>query len=70
MILSLQGCMAVGKTTAVNYLKQNAPYINISYEVNDDVIAEVNRRNLDKNVYEDYLEIQKLWLKKEVERWE
>ena len=57
MILSLQGCMAVGKTTAVCYLQKNAPYINISYEVNSDIVEEVKRRKLDKNVYEDYLEI-------------
>lgn len=69
MILSLQGCMAVGKTTAVKYLQQNAPYINISYEINTDIVDEVKRRKLDKNKYEDYLEIQKLWLRKEVERW-
>ena len=70
MILSLQGCMAVGKTTAVRYLQTNAPYINISYEINTDIVEEVKRRNLDKSVYEDYLEIQKLWLKKEVLRYE
>ena len=33
MILSLQGCMAVGKTTAIRYLQENTPYINISYEI-------------------------------------
>ena len=27
MILSLQGCMAVGKTTAITYLKEHAPYM-------------------------------------------
>ncbi len=69
MILSLQGCMAVGKTTAVRYLQENAPYVNISYETNTDIIEEVRRRRLDKNVYEDYLEIQKLWLNKEVARY-
>ena len=69
MILSLQGCMAVGKTTAVKYLQQNAPYINISYEINSDIVEEVKNRHLDKNKYEDYLEIQKLWLKKEISRW-
>ena len=62
--------MAVGKTTAVRYLQTNAPYINISYEINTDIVEEVKRRNLDKSVYEDYLEIQKLWLKKEVLRYE
>lgn len=70
MILSLQGCMAVGKTTAVKYIQTNAPYINISYEINADIVEEVKSRNLDKNKYEDYLKIQKLWLKKEVIRYE
>lgn len=70
MILSLQGCMAVGKTTAVNYLREHAPYVNISYEDNSDVIAEIRRRELDKSRFEDYLEIQRLWLRKEVVRWE
>ncbi len=70
MILSLQGCMAVGKTTAVRYIQENAPYINISYEMNTDVVGEIKSRNLDKNRYEDYLEIQKLWLRKEVLRYE
>ena len=69
MILSLQGCMAVGKTTAVRYLQENAPYINISSEINTDIIEEVKRRHLDKNEFEDYIEIQKLWLNKEIIRW-
>ena len=60
MILSLQGCMAVGKTTAIKYLQKNAPYINISFEDHTDAIEEVKRRGLDKNKYQDYLEIQKL----------
>ena len=60
--------MAVGKTTAIRYLQEHAPYINISYEDNTDVIEEVKRRGLDKNKYPDYLEIQKLWLHKEVVR--
>ena len=69
MILSLQGCMAVGKTTAVRYLQENAPYVNISYEINTDVVEEVKGRKLVKNVYADYLEIQKSWLNKEVVRY-
>ena len=69
MVLSLQGCMAVGKTTAVRYLQENAPYVNISYVINTDIVDEVKRRQLDKNKYEDYIEIQKLWLKKEVIRY-
>lgn len=70
MILSLQGCMAVGKTTAVRYLQVHASYLHVSWEEHQGVIQEVRRRQLDKNVYEDYLEIQRLWLKNEVERHE
>lgn len=70
VILSLQGCMAVGKTTAVRYLQQHAPHIHISAEDNSAVVAEVRRRGLCKTNYEDYLEIQKLWLAAEVRRWE
>lgn len=70
MILSLQGCMAVGKTTAVRYLQEHAPEIHISYEDNSDVIAQIKAKNLDKNKYEDYLKIQRRWLRKEVQRWE
>ena len=69
MVLSLQGCMAVGKTTAVQYLREHAPYLHISYEDNSDVVQEIRRRGLDKNKYEDYLDIQRLWLGKEVERY-
>lgn len=70
MILSLQGCMAVGKTTAVRYLQENASYIHISYENTRAVIEEVRRRRLDKTYYPDYLEIQKLWLHNEVVRYQ
>lgn len=46
MILSLQGCMAVGKTTVVRYIQENASYINISYEINSDIVEEVKLRRL------------------------
>lgn len=69
MVLSLQGCMAVGKTTAIRYLQKHAPYVNVSYEINTEIMDEIKRRHLDKNKYEDYLEIQKLWLHKEIVRY-
>jgi len=69
LILSLQGCMAVGKTTALKYIQENVPYVKISYEVNDDIIEQINLKNLDKNQYEDYLEIQKLWINNEIKKW-
>lgn len=70
LILSLQGCMAVGKTTAVKYIERHASYINISYETNNDIVEQVKLRSLDKNTFEGYIEIQKLWIKNEIIRWE
>lgn len=49
MVLSLQGCIAVGKTTALNYLRENAPYVNVSYEENSEVVQAIRNRELDKN---------------------
>ncbi|MGG5461280.1 hypothetical protein [Clostridium sp. B9] len=70
IILSLQGSMAVGKTTAVNYIKNNASYVNISFENNENVIKEVKNRGLDKNSFNDYIEIQRLWINNEITRYE
>lgn len=53
VVLSLQGCMATGKTTAVQYLQIQEPRISVSFESNRHVIEEVKRRKLDKNQYED-----------------
>lgn len=69
MVLSLQVCMAVGKTTALNCLRETAPYVNVSFEENSDVIRSIQDRGLDKSEYEDYLEIQRLWIANEVERF-
>lgn len=70
IILSLQGCMAVGKTTVVRRLQELAPYVHVSYESNRDIIKAIQVRGLNKNQYEDFLEIQKLWLMNEVSRFE
>lgn len=70
MVLSLQGCMAVGKTTALRYLETHAPELRVSYEDNAAVIEEVRRRRLDKTRYEDYINIQRLWLQNEIDRYE
>ena len=68
MIVSLQGCMAVGKTTAARYLAQHCPQVHVCFEDNAAVIAEVKQRGLDKNSYADYLEIQRLFLQNELRR--
>lgn len=70
MVLSLQGCMAAGKTTALNYLRENAPYVNVSYEENSEVVQAIRNRILEKNKYEDHLESQRLWLDNDVRRFE
>ncbi len=70
MILSLQGCMAVGKTTAARYLERCCPRVHVCFADNAAVIAEVQRRGLDKNRYEDYLKIQRLFLQNELRRWQ
>ena len=70
MVLSLQGCMAVGKTTALRLLETRAPELCVSYEDNAAVIAEVRRRGLNKSRFEDYVAIQRLWLQNELDRYE
>lgn len=69
MVLSLQGCMAVSKTMALNCLRETTPYVNVSFEENSDVIRSIQDRGLDKNEYEDCLEIQRLWIANEIERF-
>lgn len=70
LVYSLQGCMAVGKTSAARYLEAHVPGLRVFYEDNASVMEAVRRRGLDKTVYEDYLEIQKLWIARELRRWE
>lgn len=70
LVLSLQGCMAVGKTTAARYVQSRMPQVHVCPEDNLAVIGEVKRRGLDKNAYADYLEIQRLFLQSEVRRYE
>lgn len=38
MILSLQGCMAVGKTTVVRYLEQHCQQVQVCFEDNAAVL--------------------------------
>ena len=70
MMLSLQGCMAVGKTSAADYLKKHAPYLHVQFEDTSELINEITRRQLDKNTFEDFVEIQRLWIQYEIKRWE
>ncbi len=70
LVLSLQGCMAVGKTTAARWLARNAPELTVFLEDSAAPIAEVRRRGLDKTWFEDYLAIQRIWIAHEIARWQ
>ena len=70
MILSLQGSMAAGKTTAAGWIADHAPHIHVCPEDPGDVIAQVKRLGLDKSKFGDYVQIQRLWLHNEIRRWE
>ena len=61
MTLSLQGCMAVEKTTVARYLEQHCQQVQVCFEDNAAVLAEIKQRGLNKNSYADYLEIQRLF---------
>lgn len=68
--LSLQGSMAVGKTTALRFIEKHDSTIHISYEKNKQVVDEIRNRKLDKNRYNDYIEIQRLFILNEVKRYQ
>lgn len=70
IVLSLQGGMAVGKTTAARYLTRHAPDLHVCLEDNRAVIGQVQRLGLDKTRCDDYIRIQRLWLQHEVDRWQ
>ncbi len=62
--------MAVGKTTAARWLARSAPELTVFLEDSAAPIAEVRRRGLDKTRFEDYLEIQRIWIAHEIARWQ
>ena len=69
MLISLQGCMAAGKTTIARNISNYAPWIHISYEDNTQVTTKVKSRDLNPHNLNDYIEIQKLWIEKELLRY-
>jgi len=68
-VLSLQGCMASGKTTALKFIENNADDIIASYEWDDEINSILNQHNYDKSVLKDYIEVQKIWIDKELRRY-
>ncbi|MBM7636653.1 deoxynucleoside kinase [Streptococcus saliviloxodontae] len=70
MIISIQGSMAVGKTTLVTYLQNIIPEAYVSYEDIGPVVEEVSARELDKHLFRDYVAIQRLWIQHEIKRYD
>ena len=70
MTISLQGCMAVGKTTAVDYVAQKRQDIYVSHENPEPMLQAVRERGLNPTVYQDFIKIQKLFIHAEIRRWE
>lgn len=69
VFLSLQGGMAVGKTTAARWLAAHEPRVRVLEEDIALPAAEVRRRELDKHCFRDYIEIQRLFIRHEITRW-
>lgn len=70
LVLSLQGGMAVGKTTAARWLAAHEPRVQVLEEDISVPVAEVRRLGLDKHRWEDYLAIQRLFIQNEIDRWQ
>lgn len=67
--VSLQGSMAVGKTTVLKYLPQHNSEVVVSYEENRQIIAEIQARRLNKTKFEDFITIQRLFIQNELTRY-
>ncbi len=69
MVLVLQGGMAVGKTTAAQYVAAHAPDVTVFYEDNAPALAALRGRGLDKHRFADYCEIQRAFIQQEIDRY-
>ena len=69
MILALQGGMAVGKTTAARYVAAHAPDVTVFLEDNAPALAALRGRGLDKHRFADYCEIQRAFIRQELDRY-
>ena len=69
MVLALQGGMAVGKTTAARYVAAHAPDVTVFFEDNTPALAALRGRGLDKHQFADYCEIQRAFIRQELDRY-
>lgn len=69
-VISMQGGMASGKTTLARELEASLKDVIVSYEDITEAIKEVKSRGLDKSLMEDYLEIQRIFIRHEIKRYD
>lgn len=69
MKIAIHGGMAVGKTTLINGLKKQYPDWVYSFEDISNVVRKINCLGLNKNIYNDYLINQDLFIKHEIKRY-
>lgn len=70
MVLALQGCMAVGKTTAARYVTAHDPAVAVFLEDNSPALSNLQGRGLDKHRFADYCEIQRAFIQQEIDRYD
>lgn len=69
MVLSLQGGMAAGKTTAARAVAARDPSVTVFFEDNTEVLQALRLHRWDKHRFEDYCEIQRLFIAHEIRRY-
>lgn len=69
MKIAIHGAMAVGKTSLIRKLEANYPHLTYSFEDISDVVRKIDCLGLNKNLYNDYLINQELFIKHEMRRF-
>jgi len=68
LVLSLQGGMACGKTTAGRCAASRASWLSFFPEDNREAARLVREHGWDKRRFEDYIQIQRVYISRELER--
>ncbi len=69
-IVSLQGGMAAGKTTLAKRLQERLQDVRVSFENPSDAVNRVKELGLDKFKEQDFIEIQRIFINAEIERYQ
>ena len=69
IVLSLQGSMAVGKTSALQHVEKALPSVHISYEDPKPLLKIVKNKGYDYDTLEGFVAIQQLFIHDEIARY-